>query len=136
MNADRAKALIGANDRFGQLLGVELGEVRAGYGVATLAIRDEHLNAAGVAHGGAIFTLADIALAAASNAAGTIALLTSGSITVFHPTVVGETLRATAEEISASRRLAHYAVRVEDGAGRAIAVYNASVYKTGRPLTE
>jgi acyl-CoA thioesterase len=136
MSVETIKKLIQKNDRLGKLLGVELTEVREGYGEARLRIGRQHLNAADVTHGGAVFTVADIALAAAANSYGTISLLTNGSLTVFHGTKEGDTLTARAEEISKSRKLAHYRVVVSNGEEEQVAVFNATVYRTGTPLLE
>lgn len=53
------------NDRFADNVGIELTEVKKGYSRAQLKITDEHLNAGGRTQGGVLFTLADLALAAA-----------------------------------------------------------------------
>ena len=55
------------NDLFATNAGVELIEIREGYSKAKLEIKPEHLNAGQRTQGGAIFTLADLALAAAAN---------------------------------------------------------------------
>ena len=55
------------NDLFAENAGVVLLEVREGYSKAKLEIKPEHLNAGARTQGGAIFTLADLALAAAAN---------------------------------------------------------------------
>ena len=54
-------------DRFADNVGVELIEIKEGYGKARLVITEEHLNAGNRTQGGALFTLADLALAAAAN---------------------------------------------------------------------
>lgn len=54
-------------DHFARHSGIELAEVEAGYAKATMEIRNYHLNGANIVHGGAIFTLADFAFAAAVN---------------------------------------------------------------------
>ena len=60
-------------DLFAEQTGVELLEVREGYSKARLVITENHLNAGHRTQGGAIFTLADLALAAAANSHGTLA---------------------------------------------------------------
>lgn len=69
------------NDRFATNAGVELIEIKEGYSKARLVITAEHLNAGGRTQGGAIFTLADLALAAAANSHGTLAFSLSSNIT-------------------------------------------------------
>ena len=66
---------------FAENAGVVLLEVREGYSKAKLEIKPEHLNAGARTQGGAIFTLADLALAAAANSHGTLAFSLSSSIT-------------------------------------------------------
>ena len=136
MSANKIKELIRKNDNLGNHLGVKLTEVSEGRALAELKIETCHLNAAGVTHGASIFALADIALAAASNSYGNIALLTNGNIQVFHATQLGDTLTAKAKEVSASRKLAHYRIKVTNSANEQIAVYNATVYKTSTPLPD
>ena len=54
-------------DQFAILAGVTLLEVGNGYAKACMEVRPEHLNGGGVCQGGALFTLADLAFAAATN---------------------------------------------------------------------
>ncbi len=131
---EKVKKMIQQNDRFGQLLGVEILAVGEGSATTCLKIKKDHLNAANVVHGGAVFSLADIALAVASNSYGKIALLTNGSITFFGATKVGDTLTACAEEVGGSRKLGHYRVEISNALDEPVAVYTATVYRTGKPL--
>ena len=73
------------NDLFATNAGVELIEIREGYSKAKLEIKPEHLNAGQRTQGGAIFTLADLALAAAANSHGTLAFSLSSNITSCAP---------------------------------------------------
>jgi acyl-CoA thioesterase len=132
---EKVKQMIQQHDRLGKLLGVEVLEVREGFAVTQLKVTEDHLNAADVAHGGAVFSLADIALAAASNSYGTIALLTNGSITFFGATKMGDTLTARAEEVGGSRKLGHYRVEIFNSEDESIAVYTATVYRTGKSFS-
>ena len=54
-------------DCFADKAGVELIEIKEGYSKARLVITETHLNAGNRTQGGALFTLADLALAAAAN---------------------------------------------------------------------
>ena len=75
------------NDRFATNAGVEL-----------IEIKPEHLNAGARTQGGAIFTLADLALAAAANSHGTLAFSLSSTITFLRASGPGDTLFAEARE--------------------------------------
>ena len=73
MNTEAAKKHF-ERDRYAALTGVEIVEAGTGYCKARLVIEDKHMNAANVVQGGAIFTLADLAFAVASNSRGPLAL--------------------------------------------------------------
>lgn len=73
------------NDLFAENAGVVLLEVRKGYSKAKLEIKPEHLNAGARTQGGAIFTLADLALAAAANSHGTLAFSLSSLLLSYVP---------------------------------------------------
>ena len=66
------------NDRFARLSGIELLDAGPGWAKAQMAVGDQHLNAADVVHGGALFTLADLVFAVASNSHGRLALGING----------------------------------------------------------
>ena len=80
------------NDLFAENAGVVLLEARKGYSKAKLEIKPEHLNAGARTQGGAIFTLADLALAAAANSHGTLAFSLSSTITFLRASGPGDTL--------------------------------------------
>lgn len=121
------------NDRFAVTSGIELLEVRPGYAKTRMAIEERHLNAGKVVQGGAIFTLADLAFAAAANAYGTLTVSAETSIRYFK----GETsglLTAEAREVSMTRHLATFQVEVRNDAGVLIALFTATGYRKDTPL--
>jgi acyl-CoA thioesterase len=101
------------NDRFAALAGIELVKVEPGYALAKMNIEEKHLNGVNIVQGGATFTLADFAFAAASNAHGQVALGINASINYFQAPQ-GKVLFAEATELHASRRLANYNVDIYD----------------------
>lgn len=122
------------NDRFAAgLAGATLEEVKPGYARCTLTIEDKHLNGAGVVHGGAVFTLADLAFGAAANTRGQLALGINASITWIKAAASG-TLTAEAHEVNASGRLGVYEVVITDEDGEKIAVFQGTVYRKNTPF--
>ena len=117
------------NDRFASDAGIELIEIKAGYGKARLEIGPQHLNAGNTTQGGAIFTLADLALAAAANSHGTLALSTTSNISFLRSSGPGDILYAAAVEKYIGQRTAHYQVDVTNQNSELIATFNASVYR-------
>lgn len=122
-----------ANDRYAVLTGVEIVEAGKGYCRTSLKIEDKHLNAANVVQGGAIFTLADLAFAIASNSHGQLALAINVNISYLNSVSTG-TLYATATEVNEPNRLGAYDVLVTDDQQRIIARFNGMVYRKKQPL--
>ncbi len=120
-------------DQFAKLLGIRLLEVREGYARACMEILDHHRNGVGIAHGGAIFSLADLAFGAAANSHGTVALAIQADIAFTRPGTTG-VLTAEAREISRSSKLATYAVSISDEEGGVIASFQGIVYRKKNKL--
>src|SRR5512143_218846 len=108
-------------DRWAGIAGARLVEVREGYARVRMRLRPEHLNGVGVVQGGAVFTLADFAFAAAPNPHGTVAVALDVSITFARAARTG-VLTAEAVEETVSRRVSVCNVRVTDGAGEVVAL--------------
>ena len=133
----RAERLVGAmlgRDAFSAWLGVELLEVRAGVCRLRMRVRDEMLNGFGVCHGGVTFSLADSALAFASNTHGRVTVSVDNAISYPAPVRAGDVLEAMAIEQSAGRRMAYYLVHVSNQLGVAVALFRGTVYRTDREL--
>lgn len=122
-----------AGDRFAEHSGIELVAVEPGHAVTRLAVEPWHMNAIGVVQGGAIFTLADFAFAAASNSHGTVAVGVNASIT-FQSAARGGVLTAEAREVGSNPKLASYTVEVKDDAGRLVAIFQGLVYRKTDPM--
>lgn len=122
-----------ANDRFGAAAGIELVAVAPGHARARMTVTDRHRNGLNLAHGGAIFTLADFAFAAAVNAHGQVAVAIQVSIS-FLKAVTDGTLWAEAREVSANPRLAAYTVEVKDESGELVALFQGMAYRKNQPL--
>jgi acyl-CoA thioesterase len=116
------------HDRFAKHSGIELLSVSPGHAVARMPILPHHLNAVGSVQGGAIFTLADFAFAAASNAHGKVAVAINVSITFMKAASSG-TLRAEAREVSANPKLASYTVNITDEQNVLVAIFQGLVYR-------
>ena len=121
------------NDRFAEHCGIELLEVTEGHAKTRMAIADEHLNGVNVAQGGAIFTLADLAFAAASNSYGTVAVAINASIWFVKAARRGM-LTAEAREVSRNPKLATYSIEVTDDVGDLVAKFEGMVYRKKDPI--
>ena len=122
------------NDLFARNAGVELLEVKEGYAKARLTITADHLNAGNRTQGGASFTLADLALAAAANSHGTLAFSLSSNITFLRSSGPGDTLYAEARERYIGRTTGYYQIDVTNQEGKLIATFESSVFRKGDTL--
>lgn len=116
------------NDRFAQLLGIEILDVRPGYALVELKIEDKHKNGINIVQGGAIFTLADYAFAAASNADGSTTVGINSSISYFKAPQ-GACIRAEAREEHKNRKICGYKVEIKDEDGTLIASFSGLGYR-------
>ncbi|MDR1159311.1 MAG: PaaI family thioesterase [Syntrophomonadaceae bacterium] len=116
-------------DYFAALTGIELVLVKPGYAKTKLEIKKKHLNATGVVQGGAVFTLADFALAAATNYDTNVALVIDCQIAFLHPTKEGSTLWAETEQISDSNSLTSYMIKILNEENKLVAQYYGRAFK-------
>ncbi len=121
-------------DRFAVEAGVKLKEISPGYAKAELSVTPRHLNAGNTTQGGAIFTLADLALAAAANSHGKLALSLNSSIHFFRTSAPGDILTAKAKEKDLHKRTGYYQVEITNQDNELIASFDATVYRKDADL--
>lgn len=118
------------NDDFSQWLGIKrLGESQ-GKSILQLTIRKEMTNGFDIAHGGITYSLADSALAFASNSQGRKAVSIETSISHLVPVKTGDVLTATAIEENLGNRIAIYNVIILNQRKEKVALFKGTVYRT------
>lgn len=118
-----------ANDRFAtEAAGCRVVSGEHGRAVCSMELADVHRNAMGNVMGGAIFTLADFALAICCNIGEEPTVSVDSSISFFRSTQ-GAALTATAVCDKPGRHLGFYTVTVEDDLGKRIAKMTATCYR-------
>jgi acyl-CoA thioesterase len=122
-------------DAFARLLGIRIVEAGPGYAKTAMDLTDDLKNGAGIAHGGALFSLADLALAIAANTHGKLSLGVSSAIT-FVKAGTGKTLFAEAREVSLGGKMATYAVTISNETGDTIAAVQGTLYRKDTPYTK
>jgi len=121
-------------DPYANTLGIEVLEIREGYAKASLTVGENMLNFHGVAHGGLIASLVDVAFAAASNSRNRKAVALTLSISYRRPATAGETLVAEAFEESLGERTALYRIAVKNSRGDLVASCQGLVYRMDEPV--
>jgi len=101
MTIEEIKEKLNRDDRFCRYNEMRIDVIRPGYAEAVMEITENKLNGLGIAQGGAIFTLADLAFAGASNAVGFRTVAFTSNISFIRPGT-GRRLRAVATEAAAA----------------------------------
>ena len=116
------------HDEFARLNGIAIVEVREGYACTRVTLEPRHLNAGGYVQGGVLFTLADLAFAAATNSHGTLTVTSSANIT-FVRGATGGIITAQAQELVNHHHLPFCEVRIIDDKSNLLAIFTASGYR-------
>ena len=122
-----------ANDYFSQWLGIEIIEVKEGSCKLQMTVRKEMLNGFGIAHGGITYSLADSALAFASNSHGLKAVSIETSISHTESLKEYDVLLAEAFEEKCSYKIGIYTIKVTKSSdGKVVALFKGTVYRTSK----
>ena len=126
--------ILNTADRFAAGAGCRITEVDERHAVAEMTVGKEHLNAGGVCQGGALFTLADLAMAAMMNHHGNLTFGISSNVMFLSSAVEGDRLRAEAIPINDHHKLPAIEVRVTNQDGRLICHVTGMGYRQDVPL--
>ena len=121
------------NDFCSQWLGIKPIVIEEGYCVLEMQVRKEMLNGFGTLHGGMAYSLADPALAFASNSYGRISPLINGNITYSKSAKIGDILKAEAKVISLGNKKADIDVVITcEGQEEPFYFFRGTVYRTSK----
>ncbi|HEV7230834.1 MAG TPA: hotdog fold thioesterase [Bacteroidia bacterium] len=119
-------------DSFSQWLGIECLATGIGSCILRLKIRKDMLNGFGIAHGGITYSLADSALAFASNSHGRKAVSVETSISHTESLKEGDVITARAEELSLSPKIGVYQIRIRNQHDKIVGLFKGTVYRTSK----
>ncbi len=123
-----------ANDYFSQWLGITILEQSEGECKLKLTIRKDMLNGFGIAHGGITYSLADSALAFASNSKGTKSVSIETSISHIISLKENDQIIADAVCETETEKLGHYNINVhlKNDPSKIVALFKGIIYKTSK----
>ncbi|MEV6794105.1 hotdog fold thioesterase [Streptomyces sp. NPDC051320] len=104
-----------AADPYASALGVTVLQAAEEAVRVELTIAGRHLNDRGIAHGGVLFSLADVALSVAANLDGRFALVPTATVHFLRPVREGDVLVATASAHHQGGTLGLYSVEIRGG---------------------
>ena len=119
-------------DAFSQWLGIEIVDVTKGYCQLKMKVRKEMLNGFHIAHGGIAYSLADSALAFASNSHGRKSLSVETSISHMVSIKAGDILTAMTKELSRSDKIGVYLITITNKENQEIAIFKGTVDRTSK----
>lgn len=122
------------NDRFAADAGCRIVEMEEGRAVAEMTVTTHHLNGGGVCQGGALFTLADLALAAVMNSRGQLTFGIENNIMFMASARVGDRLRAEAREVADHPKIPTVEARITNQNGQLLCVVTGVAYRKKEAL--
>ena len=119
-------------DAFSQWLGIEIIDVSEGFSQLKMTVRKEMLNGFQIAHGGIAYSLADSALAFASNSHGRKSLSVETSISHTVSVKEEDVLTVTTKELSLSDKIGVYLITIINQSNEDVAYFKGTVYRTSK----
>lgn len=116
---------------FNKHVGIRVVSIGEGTADVEVDVTPEMLNPIGMAHGGAVYSLCDVASGTAAASRGRVAVTLSGFINYLSPGRPEQTLYARAQEVKTGRTTAVYEVAVRDKTDKLIATANFTMFYTG-----
>ncbi len=132
LNMVKEKILKG--DMLLNLYNMKIEDFKEGYAEVSMKVTDKHTNAAGVCHGGVIFSLADVAFAMASNSHGTLALAIDMSISFIGAVKPGTTIKAVCKEKHRGKTTGIYTIEIFNDSGKLVSLVKATAFIFNEPL--
>ena len=126
---------LNTNDHFAAVAGCRIISLSEGRAVATMTVTRDHLNAGGVCQGGALFTLADLALAAVMNSRGQLTFGIQNNIMYLSSAREGDVLTAEAVEVFNHHKIPAVEVRITNQDGQLLCHVTGMAYRKQAPLS-
>ena len=126
--------LLNKTDRFAAANSCRITEVDENHAVAQMTVTPSHLNGGNVCQGGALFTLADLAIAALMNYHGQVTFGIQNSIMFVSSAREGDVLTAEAIPVCDHHKIPSVEVRVCTQDGRLVCHVTGVGYRKTAPL--
>lgn len=118
-----------SKDAFSKWLGIKILAVEEGYCKLEMTTREEMVNGFGILHGGITYSLADSALAFASNSRGNHAVSIDTQISHLKKVGANEKLTAISREISSSKSVGVYQIEISNSDNILVAIFKGTVFR-------
>ncbi|MBM3710440.1 MAG: hotdog fold thioesterase [Actinobacteria bacterium] len=119
---------------YAKLFGIKVLELSEGHSKVTMKVKKDYNNIFGITHGGAVFSLLDVAFGSAANSYGTVAVALNINVNYLKPSLSGDTLTAEAKEVAKSNKISTFNIIVKNGSGEIVAVAQTVAYQKNEKL--
>ena len=123
------------NDFFSQWLGITVESIAKGTCILSMTIRKEMLNGFAIAHGGITYSLADSALAFASNSHGRQSVSIDTSINHFETLKEGDKILAVAKQEALKNKFGFYTIEIKKE-NTVVALFKGTVFRSDKEWEE
>ncbi len=123
------------NDFFSHWLGINVESIEEGTCKLSMTIRKEMLNGFAIAHGGITYSLADSALAFASNSHGRQSVSIDTSINHFETLKEGDKIMAVAKQEALKNKFGFYTIEVKKE-NTVVAIFKGTVFRSDKEWEE
>jgi acyl-CoA thioesterase len=123
------------NDFFSQWLGITVESIEEGTCTLSMTIRKEMLNGFAIAHGGINYSLADSALAFASNSHGRQSVSIDTSINHIETLKEGDTIVAVAKQEALKNKFGFYTIEIKKE-NTVVALFKGTVFISDKEWKE
>ncbi len=127
---DEINAYFAEYDGMVQTLNIKATEISESHSIVSMPLESRHKNGLQSVHGGAVFTLADVAFGMACAGAGNCCVTAQSSLSYIKPGKVAP-ITAKCELINAGKKLMIYQIKVYDGANTLLAQGQITGYRLG-----
>ncbi len=123
-----------AEDSVARGMAMSIDAATDGSAVVSMTVTAEMTNGLGVCHGGLLFTLADTAMAHASNAGNERAFSTTAQIDWINSALIGQRLTATSTRVSQRGKSSIHDIVVTNDLGEMVALVRGQTLTVGGPV--
>ncbi len=119
------------NDAFSQWLGITIESIEEGNCTLSMIIRKEMLNGFAIAHGGITYSLADSALAFASNSHGRQSVSIDTTINHIETLKEGDKITAVAKQEALKNKFGFYTIEIKKE-NTVVALFKGTVFRSDK----
>jgi len=119
---------------YARLFGIKVVSLLPGHSVVRMTVKKDYNNIFGITHGGAVFSLLDVAFGSAANSYGTVAVALNVNVNYIKPANAGDMLTAEAKEITRSKKVASFFIMVKNSVDEILATAQSVAYLKSESL--